>query len=469
MARAGLSVPARTALADRIFDGRSVLDYGCGRGGDVRRLAAEQLDVRGWDPHYQPDPPPTLADVVLLSYVLNVIDDPAERVRTLAAAWELARVCLVVAVRTHHDARKLRGIAHRDGLLTSRGTFQILSHPETFAIWAQQIVPVRAVTARPGQLYLFRTNEARAHYLAHRYAAIPDLSGGTDTLTDLAAWLGHHGRPPKDDEAPDLVRRVERQFGTMTRGAKAAGGLLGPDDLKLAQKRRKTDLLVVLAMDAFHGRSQFSDLPPTLRHDARFHFGTYRDATHRADQLLAALSRPEFIRKATHASRLGKVTPTALYVHTDCEPSLSAALRVYIACAELVAGRPPQTNILKLHHDRAAVSFLEYPDFDTDGHPKLATSMLVNLAQMKVDRRDYTASVNRPILHRKEEFLPSQHPRRDLYARLTRREVAAGLYAQPHLIGTEDGWSKVLAAAGLRLTGHRLLKAVHEPQSTMSK
>ncbi|WP_131766133.1 DNA phosphorothioation-associated putative methyltransferase [Candidatus Protofrankia californiensis] len=458
MARTGLSVPARQALADKILDGRTVLDYGCGKGGDMRRLAAADITISGWDPHYKPHPLPSPADVVLLTYVLNVIEDPAERAHTLVTAWQLARECLVVAVRTHHDARRLHGTAHRDGLLTSRGTFQVLSHPETFATWAQQVVPVRAVTARPGQLYLFRTHEARARYLAHRYSTGPDLIAGSDTLADLASWLRHHGRPPKEDEAHDLYAHAEQRFGTLTRATKAASELLAPEELDGARRRRKTDLLVVLAMDAFHGRSRLSDLPPTLQHDARFHFGTYHEASRRADQLLAALSQPAFIRRATHASRIGKLTPTALYVHTDCEPSLSAALRVYIACAELVAGRPPLANILKLHHDRPAVSFLEYPEFDAEGHPRLATSTLVNLAQTKVETRDYTASANRPILHRKEEFLPSRHPRRDLYARLTKREVAAGLYTEPHLIGTEQGWTNVLEAAGLHLKGHRIVR-----------
>jgi DNA phosphorothioation-associated putative methyltransferase len=458
MARTGLSLPARQALADKILDGRAVLDYGCGKGGDLHRLAAVDINVSGWDPHYKPDPPPAPADVVLLTYVLNVIDDPAERAQTLAAAWQLARECLVVAVRTHHDARRLHGAAHRDGLLTSRGTFQVLSHPETFATWAQQVVSVRPVTARPGQLYLFRTNEARARYLAHRYSTGPDLVGGSDTLADLASWLRHHGRPPKNDEAHDLCAHAEQRFGTLTRATKAASELLAPEDLESARKRRKTDLLVVLAMDAFHGRSRLSDLPPTIRHDARFHFGNYREASRRADQLLAALSQPSFIRRATQASHMGKLTPTALYVHTDCEPLLSAALRVYIACAELVAGRPPLANILKLHHDRPAVSFLEYPEFDTDGHPRLTESTLVDLSRQTAAVTNYRSRENRPLLHRKEEFLPQGHPRRGLYSRLTQREVKSGLYKKPQRIGTEQGWEAVLKDAGLTVRGHRILR-----------
>jgi 2-polyprenyl-3-methyl-5-hydroxy-6-metoxy-1,4-benzoquinol methylase len=34
---------------------RSVLDYGCGQGDDVRALQAGGIPVTGWDPHYAPN------------------------------------------------------------------------------------------------------------------------------------------------------------------------------------------------------------------------------------------------------------------------------------------------------------------------------------------------------------------------------------------------------------------------------
>ncbi|OUC98909.1 hypothetical protein CA984_05190 [Streptosporangium minutum] len=87
-----MSAPARQAVIDlQLVPGTSVLDYGCGRGGEIRALQGLDLDVSGWDPVYFPDGRLEPADIVLLTYVVNVIEDRAERQRTLKRAWELAK------------------------------------------------------------------------------------------------------------------------------------------------------------------------------------------------------------------------------------------------------------------------------------------------------------------------------------------------------------------------------------------
>jgi hypothetical protein len=65
---------------------------------------------------------------------------------------------------------------------------------------------------------------------------------------------------------------------------------------------------------------------------------------------------------------------------------------------------------------------------------------------------------NPPILHRKETFLPSDHPLHASFARLTAQEENHGLLADPATIGTRDGWHRRLAAAGFALRGHRLVR-----------
>ena len=66
------------------------------------------------DPAFFPDETRTPADVVNLGYVINVIEDPAERVVVLAAAWELARKVLIVSARLDWEAT--------DAALNSRAT-----------------------------------------------------------------------------------------------------------------------------------------------------------------------------------------------------------------------------------------------------------------------------------------------------------------------------------------------------------
>jgi hypothetical protein len=69
----------------------NVFDYGCGRGDDVRGLAANGIAVWGWDPHYAPEERKREADVVNLGFVINVIEDFEERATALRSAFSLAR------------------------------------------------------------------------------------------------------------------------------------------------------------------------------------------------------------------------------------------------------------------------------------------------------------------------------------------------------------------------------------------
>jgi DNA phosphorothioation-associated putative methyltransferase len=104
------------------------------------------------------------------------------------------------------------------------------------------------------------------------------------------------------------------------------------------------------------------------------------------------------------------------------------------------------------------VSWLGYPNFDREPHPRLAWSYSVDMRKLEGSYRSYVDSDNRPLLHRKQEFLCSDDPQAAKYRRLTEQEARAGLYVQPHLIGNERGWEAALNAAGVRLHGHRLLR-----------
>jgi DNA phosphorothioation-associated putative methyltransferase len=129
---------------------------------------------------------------------------------------------------------------------------------------------------------------------------------------------------------------------------------------------------------------------------------------------------------------------------------------VYEGCARAYIGHVDGSNIVKLHRDAPAVSYLAYPNFETDAHPALARSILVPLRTLRVETRHYDYSENPPILHRKECFVAADHPLRARFARLTSLEERAGLFARPESIGTRRGWDEVLASHGCRVSGHRL-------------
>jgi DNA phosphorothioation-associated putative methyltransferase len=125
----------------------------------------------------------------------------------------------------------------------------------------------------------------------------------------------------------------------------------------------------------------------------------------------------------------------------------------------LAKTRSMRPNLTKLHRLCGKVSYLVYPDFETDPHPALVRSIKLSLRTGEIDCLEYTARANPPILHRKETFLTGDHPLYAKFARLTQQEEKHGLLDDAATIGTRDGWSKRLSAAGLVVHGHRLVRA----------
>ena len=90
----------------------------------MRTLSGLGYDCVGWDPAYRPDGELRPSEVVNLGYVVNVIEDPGERVETLRAAWRLASRVLIVAARVDVQAQPNNSEEQADGVITGRGTFQ---------------------------------------------------------------------------------------------------------------------------------------------------------------------------------------------------------------------------------------------------------------------------------------------------------------------------------------------------------
>ena len=114
-------------------------------------------------------------------------------------------------------------------------------------------------------------------------------------------------------------------------------------------------------------------------------------------------------------------------------------------------------NIIKMHRGEPKISYLTYPDFDTDPHSPLAESLTVHLQPFRVKTRRFSTSNNRPILHRKELFVTTDYPLHSKFARLTRIEESKGLYEDTSRIGMQEAWNETLLQKGLYLRGHRLL------------
>ena len=201
-----------------------------------------------------------------------------------------------------------------------------------------------------------------------------------------------------------------------------------------------------------------AQLPMEVRRDIKSIFSSYRNACEEADVALLAVGDIQRVRRAAQRSPLGKITPSAIYVHESALDRLSPLLRLYEGCARRYLGRVEDGNIIKLHILEPKVSYLSYPDFESDPHPALAQSLTVHLQTFRLRERDYRTSKNPPILHRKEAFVAADYALHAKFYRLTKQEEAKGLFEETSRIGTRFGWRERLRERGVTLRGHRLVR-----------
>lgn len=469
MARTEASRPLRLLLEQGIISkGRSVLDYGSGRGADVDHLKALKIAARGWDPVFAPTTKRTPAQIVTLTYVLNVIEDPRERITTLLKAWDLCSSVLAVAVRLEDERDEAHIRPTGDGWSTSRGTFQKFYEHSEFAEWLEAHTRSTPIAAAPGLFLLFKKDGERERFLARRYQVripTPNIRKSDkkfvehrEILSPLIDFFVQHGRLPRKEELPN-VDELDKIFGSIGKAFRVIEVVTNRDEWTSIAEKRRIDSLVFLALRYLEGEFKMSDLDSSTRTDIRTHHSSFANGMDVALKLLFSAGNADAINLACRSSVVGKLTPSALYVHVDAAQYLPALLKIYLGCAKRVTGEVPEANLIKLHRDSKKVSFLSYPAFDTDPHPALSESFIVDLMTLRYKRSVWKSTQNLPILHRKETFLHKTDDRYDLFAALTQEEVKAGLLDDAAGIGYREQWNQRLVDCGFEITpDHKLNK-----------
>jgi hypothetical protein len=152
----------------------------------------------------------------------------------------------------------------------------------------------------------------------------------------------------------------------------------------------------------------------------------------------------------------GKRLPGAVYVFREGSADFGNELNQVLAILAAQHGLDAKFNVIKFRTDELKVSFLCYPDFLAEAHPALRHAVTIDLVTGKARHTDYSNNHNPPILHRKETFLPEDHPERAKFDALTRSEEAEGLYQHPATIGFKLNWERLLIEKGLIIQGHQL-------------
>lgn len=462
MHRTSLSRPIATALGDGLLaKDRTIFDYGCGRGVDVKLLERRGHQVSGWDPHYQADADIRDADVVNLGYVLNVIEDPKERKETLRRAFKLARRLLIVAVRVDNTLQS--DISLEDGLVSNIRTFQKLYSQSELKEYVQSVVGVEPQTANIGVVYVFKDEDLYTEYLARRaYGSTGAIQldmveefGKDRTAKRFIKKTEELGRYPLPAEFPKFDALIEF-YGSVDRVQKYAAFFLDLKRLDSSKKDRRNDVLTFLASLRLRGIKlpNITSLPERVRADIKANWSNYSDVKAEANAFLFSLGDRESVARAIADFPYGKKLPEDFYIHSTFEGELPALVRLVVFAAKNIVGSV-EYDVLKVRTSGRAVSFLTYENFDQDPHPRLSRSIVAYLPKADYSTRRYDQSSNRPILHRKDALVGPSYPLYDRFRKLTEQEETMGILGLPN-IGFEDQWRQVLLARKARIIGHEL-------------
>jgi DNA phosphorothioation-associated putative methyltransferase len=446
--RASLSAPVQLLIRHGLLGQEdSLFDYGCGRGGDIEALKADGYSVAGWDPHYAQTGPILESDVVNLGFVVNVIEDPAERVDALQRAFALARRVLVVAVMLYSVDKP--GRPFRDGFMTSRNTFQKYFSQGEFKDYLEQVLHQPAFMVGPGIALVFADKDAEQSYSAGRYrrqglahrllaARLPRVrppriarelrAARPPRLSKAEAQLAEHrplldrlwtlilelGRQPEPDELT-YFPEVEQAFASLGRAMRLIALHYDRSLWQAAAAARADDVQLYMAALQFAKRKTYRKLDMRLQRDIKAFFGDYQSAQAAGLRLLLDAADPDQLLTACRtaaAQGLGWLDDQhSLQLHVGMVDRLPAVLRAYIACGLILWESLSEVQLVKIHIGSGKLTLMEFEDFDSSPVPTLCRRIKVNVRRQDYDLFDYgSPEFPKPLLYRKSRYLNEDSP-----------------------------------------------------------
>lgn len=465
--RNSLSRPVRLALDAGIFTlgSSTFFDYGCGYGGDVQRLREQGYESAGWDPYYARDQSIFNADVVNLGYVINVVEDLAERREALLKAWEITNQVLIVSAQVLVNDNGYGFMAYGDGIITRRNTFQKYYEQEELKVYIDQVLQVDSIPIALGIYLVFRDEtkgEAFRLSCFRSRATTPRIQRQVKRfedyaylLTPLMEFYTKRGRLPVRGEIEN-EGALKDEFRTFHQAFKIVLQVTEPEEWEAIAYQRSQDLLLYFALSRFEHRPKNRELSAVIREDIKALFGSYNEICYLSDRMLLSLRNLDVLAEWAEKSLVGKKFKKSLLVHVSALDSLPPLLRLYEGCASRTVGRLEEVNVIKFSFKHPKISYLYYPDFDTDPHPHLQVNMEVYLNPLNVHYQEYVREENPPILHEKEQLVAVDYPHYEKFARLTQQEKDWGLLEDFQKISKLQGWLQCLNDHCATLKGHRV-------------
>ncbi|EIU6793717.1 DNA phosphorothioation-associated putative methyltransferase [Vibrio parahaemolyticus] len=427
-----LSSPMKTLAKQGYLDGRfSIFDYGCGRGDDLRELEAHGIDALGWDPVFSPDNDKVNSDIVNLGFVLNVIEDQDERREALLSAWEFANKILVVSVMLANDSYIAQFQPYKDGVITTRNTFQKYYTQSEFKGYLERALQEDAIAVAPGIFYVFKDKLEEQRYLQSKYQrhhtwqqltspqpieskdkAKLVISQNSTLFDDFWNVCLELGRVPANDE----FNRSEEVISLIGSHKKVFGLLQEMFDTKefeKAEKRRKEDLLLYFTMGLFEKRKPYTQHPKSLKRDIKALFTDYKTALNLAAELLFAIADTDLINR--QCEKAHQQLPASLLneghsiiLHRDYINDLPLLLRVYVGAGLQMYGElDEEIDLVKIHITSGKLTLTAYDNFE-HSVPFLVERIKIKMAKQDIDFFDYDEKRRPPLLN-KHLYMPPEH------------------------------------------------------------
>lgn len=427
-----LSNPMQIIARHNYLDGgMSVLDFGCGKGDDVRELEAHGIDVSGWDPVHNPEGILINSDIVNLGFVLNVIEDREERDDTLRRAWGYADRFLVASVMLAGESFIQQFTPYGDGVITSRNTFQRYYTQSEFRGYVESVLDENAVAVGPGVVVVFKDKMEEQRFLLKRQRIKRDWTQRTqrerkafprevsknlieihaELFTDFWNITLDLGRIPANDEF-EHSNQLRKVAGSHMKAIQALTDYHGVETFESAKRARAEDLLVYFALGLFEKRKAYKNMPESLKRDIKAFFGTGSEAMAKATEALFSVGNPHLIEQS--ASEAYKVLQTGEFnpghswtIHKDVLTDLPPTLRIYIGCGTQLYGDLSNIQLVKIHFTSGKVSLMSYKDWDKET-PHLIERIKIKMRDQDVDFFDYVGRFEPPPLINKSQFLTRQ-------------------------------------------------------------
>ena len=405
----------------------TVLDYGCGKEHDILELEAHGVDAIGWDPEFRPDAQRRVSDVVNLGFVINVIEERVERADALKQAFELTRSVLTVAVMIGGEGTIEKFKPYKDGVITSRNTFQKYFSQSELRSFIETTLDQQALAVAPGVFFVFKDELEEQRFLSNRQrvrrewrqltarektAPSVDYQKLIEENIDLVkAFWGScldYGRMPANDEF-DRSDELRNLIGSHKKAFDASANYFGSDEYAQARDGRIEDITVFLALSFFGRHQAYTRMPISLQRDIKAFFQKPSVAQEISRLALFSVADTQKITEACIEARerldCGHLEADHSYVVDAGKlESLPGILRIYVGCATQLYGDIDGVDLVKIHMGSGKVSLMIYDDFSKP-LPLLKERIKIRLRDQEIDWFDYGGGYEPQPLYLKSLYM----------------------------------------------------------------